>query len=138
FSIFAKRKKTIKMNLEAGQTLGEFIIENQKDFKYSSGELSRLISSIKLATKIVNHKVNLAGLVDILGKFGAENVQGEEQMKLDVFANEAFIKTLSQREVVCGIASEENDEFIQITNTANSHLSKYVVLIDPLDGSSNI
>lgn len=126
------------MNLEAGQTLGEFIIENQKDFKYSSGELTRLLSSIKLATKIVNHKVNQAGLVDILGKFGSENVQGEEQQKLDVFANEVFIKTLSQREVVCGIASEENDEFIRIENKQNCEKSKYVVLIDPLDGSSNI
>jgi fructose-1,6-bisphosphatase I len=126
------------MNLEAGQTLGEFIIENQKDFKYSSGELTRLLSSIKLATKIVNHKVNQAGLVDILGKFGTENVQGEEQQKLDVFANEVFIKTLSQREVVCGIASEENDDFIRIENKQNCEKSKYVVLIDPLDGSSNI
>lgn len=126
------------MKLESGQTLGEFIIENQSDFKYSSGELSRLISSIKLATKIVNHQVNQAGLVDILGKFGAENVQGEEQQKLDVYANEAFIKTLSQREVVCGIASEENDDFIEIVNQQDSTKSKYVVLIDPLDGSSNI
>ncbi|MFV0304649.1 MAG: class 1 fructose-bisphosphatase [Moheibacter sp.] len=126
------------MNLESGQTLGEFIIENQKDFKYSSGELSRLISSIKLATKIVNHKVNQAGLVDILGKFGSENIQGEEQQKLDVFANDVFIKTLSQREVVCGIASEENDDFIEIQNQEHSTKSKYVVLIDPLDGSSNI
>lgn len=126
------------MNLESGQTLGEFIIENQKDFQYSTGELTRLLSSIKLATKVVNHKVNQAGLVDILGKFGAENVQGEEQQKLDVFANEVFIKTLSQREVVCGIASEENEDFIRIERGQDSDKSKYVVLIDPLDGSSNI
>jgi len=126
------------MNLESGQTLGEFIIENQKDFPYSSGELTRLLSSIKLACKVVNHKVNQAGLVDILGKFGTENIQGEEQQKLDVFANEVFIKTLSQREVVCGIASEENDDFIQLESCMNSEKSKYVVLIDPLDGSSNI
>src|SRR5690606_23770752 len=124
--------------MKSSQTLGEFIIDKQKDFQYSSGELSRLLSSIKLATKIVNHQVNQAGLVDILGKFGTENVQGEEQQKLDVFANEAFIKTLSQREVVCGIASEENDDFIEIKHCANSEKSKYVVLIDPLDGSSNI
>lgn len=126
------------MRSKQTQTLGEFIIDNQNDFKYSSGELSRLLSSIKLATKIVNHQVNQAGLVDILGKFGSENVQGEEQQKLDVFANEAFIKTLSQREVVCGIASEENDDFIQIPYCNNTDKSKYVVLIDPLDGSSNI
>ena len=91
-----------------------------------------------MASKIVNQKVNQAGLVDITGKFGTENIQGEEQQKLDVFANEVFIRTLSQREVVCGIASEENDEYIEIINQQNSEKSKYVVLIDPLDGSSNI
>ncbi|MDO5510391.1 MAG: class 1 fructose-bisphosphatase [Weeksellaceae bacterium] len=120
------------------QTLGEFIIENQGDFQYSTGELSRLLSSIRLATKIVNHQVNKAGLVeDILGDVGEDNVQGEAQKKLDVFANETFIKALIQREVVCGIASEENEYFIPVTNGSNAHLSKYVVLIDPLDGSSN-
>lgn len=120
------------------QTLGEFIIENQNEFKYSSGELSRLINSIRLAAKVVNHEVNKAGLVDILGAAGDMNVQGEDQQKLDVFANEAFIKTLTNREIVCGIASEEEDDFIAIKdgNPNNSH--KYVVLIDPLDGSSNI
>ena len=120
------------------QTLGEFIIENQSEFKYSSGELSRLINSIRLAAKVVNHEVNKAGLVDILGAAGDMNVQGEDQQKLDVFANEAFIKTLTNREIVCGIASEEEDDFITIKdgNPNNSH--KYVVLIDPLDGSSNI
>lgn len=120
------------------QTLGEFVIENQKDFRYSTGELTRLLSSIKLASKIVNFKVNQAGLVDILGKFGKENVQGEEQQKLDVFANNAFIRTLSQREVVCGIASEENEYHIEVTEGNLSGNNKYVVLIDPLDGSSNI
>lgn len=126
------------MNTNSHQTLGEFIIENQADFIYSSGELSRLLSSIKLATKVVNYKVNKAGLVNILGEFGNENVQGEKQQKLDVFANETFIDTLSQREVVCGIASEENEDFIAIQPSKNSKNSKYVVLIDPLDGSSNI
>lgn len=120
------------------QTLGEFIIKNQTGFKYSSGELSRLLSSIKLAAKVVNHEVNKAGLVEkILGDMGEENVQGETQKKLDVFANDTFIKALTQREVVCGIASEENESFIPCNEETNSHLSKYVVLIDPLDGSSN-
>lgn len=120
------------------QTLGEFIIDNQDDFKYSTGELSRLLSSIRLATKIVNQQVNKNGLVeDILGDVGEENVQGETQKKLDVFANDTFIKALTQREVVCGIASEENEFYIPVESQANSHLSKYVVLIDPLDGSSN-
>lgn len=120
------------------QTLGEFIIENQEEFKYSSGELSRLINSIRLAAKIVNHEVNKAGLVDILGSIGNENIQGEDQQKLDVFANETFIRALTNREIVCGIASEEEDSFINIEGLKEENENKYVVLIDPLDGSSNI
>ena len=120
------------------QTLGEFIIDKQEDFKYTTGELSRLLSSIRLASKIVNREVNKAGIADIIGRAGNTNVQGEEQQKLDVLANEIFITALSNREVVCGIASEENDDCIEIKSGENGYLSKYVVLIDPLDGSSNI
>ncbi|MCM4156366.1 class 1 fructose-bisphosphatase [Gramella sp. AN32] len=120
------------------QTLGEFIIENQSDFAYSSGELSRLINSIRLAAKVVNHEVNKAGLVDIVGAYGETNIQGEDQQKLDVYANNKFIQTLTNREIVCGIASEENDDFIRIEGHKGDHQNKYVVLIDPLDGSSNI
>lgn len=120
------------------QSLGEFIIENQSEFKYSSGELSRLINSIRLAAKVVNHEVNKAGLVDILGAAGDTNIQGEDQQKLDVYANEAFIKGLTNREIVCGIASEEEDDFITIKGRNEQNDNKYVVLIDPLDGSSNI
>jgi fructose-1,6-bisphosphatase I len=120
------------------QTLGEFIIENQSSFKYTSGELSRLINSIRLAAKVVNYEVNKAGLVDILGTVGETNVQGEDQQKLDVYANEKFIQTLVNRNIVCGIASEEEDSFIAINSTDQNHQNKYVVLIDPLDGSSNI
>jgi fructose-1,6-bisphosphatase I len=119
-------------------TLGEFIINNQREFKYSSGELSRLINSIRLAGKVVNHEVNKAGLVDILGNAGDTNIQGENQQKLDVYANEVFIKTLTNREIVCGIASEEEDDFITIKGSNEKNDNKYVVLIDPLDGSSNI
>ena len=124
--------------MKTHQTLGEFIIEKQDDFQYSTGELSRLLSAIRLASKIVNREVNKAGIADIIGRAGNTNVQGEEQQKLDVLANEIFIAALSQREVVCGIASEENDDIIEIKAGENGHLSKYVVLIDPLDGSSNI
>jgi len=120
------------------KTLGEFIINKQSEFKYSSGELSRLINSIRLAGKIVNHEVNKAGLVDILGTAGAENIQGEDQQKLDVYANEVFINTLVNREIVCGIASEEEDDFISIIGGNKKNDNKYVVLMDPLDGSSNI
>ncbi|RIA10961.1 D-fructose 1,6-bisphosphatase [Flavobacteriaceae bacterium MAR_2010_72] len=120
------------------QTLGEFIIENQSSFKYTSGELSRLINSIRLAAKVVNHDVNKAGLVDIIGAAGEVNVQGENQQKLDVYANKKFIQTLINRNIVCGIASEEEDDFIAINSQDENHQNKYVVLIDPLDGSSNI
>ncbi len=120
------------------RTLGEFIIENQSSFQYSSGELSKLINALRLAAKVVNHEVNKAGLVDIIGKAGDENVQGEEQQKLDVLANEKFIQTLINREIVCGIASEEEDSFISVNSQDKQHQNKYVVLIDPLDGSSNI
>jgi fructose-1,6-bisphosphatase I len=120
------------------QTLGEFIIEHQSSFKYTSGELSRLINSIRLAAKVVNYEVNKAGLVDILGAAGDTNVQGEDQQKLDVYANEKFIQTLINRNIVCGIASEEEDSFIAINSNDQNHQNKYIVLMDPLDGSSNI
>lgn len=120
------------------QTLGEFIIENQSAFSFSTGELSRLINSIRLAAKVVNHEVNKAGLVDIVGSSGGINIQGESQQKLDVFANDIFIKTLTNREIVCGIASEESEEFIRVEGNTESSNNHYVVLMDPLDGSSNI
>ena len=123
---------------DRSRTLGEFIIEKQEEFKYSSGELSRIMNAIRLAAKVVNYKVNKAGLVDITGAAGQINIQGEDQQKLDVYANDVFIKTLTNREIVCGIASEENDDFITVPGGDNSHSNKYVLLMDPLDGSSNI
>ncbi len=126
------------MKSNTRKTLDEFIIEKQEDFQYSTGELSRLLNSILLAARVVSYKVNKAGLVDITGSVGVVNVQGEEQKKLDVYANDVFIQTLVNREIVCGIASEENDNFITIQGFDNGHNNKYVVLMDPLDGSSNI
>ncbi len=120
------------------KTLGEFIIENQNTFKYSSGELSRILNAIRLAAKVVNHKVNKAGLVDITGSSGNINIQDEDQKKLDVLANDIFIHTLINREIVCGIASEENDNFMNVEGHRQENENKYIVLIDPLDGSSNI
>ena len=87
---------------------------------------------------MVNHEVNKAGLVDIIGAVGETNIQGEDQQKLDVYANQKFIQTLINRNIVCGIASEEEDSFISINSQDENHQNKYVVLIDPLDGSSNI
>ncbi len=118
-------------------TLGEFIIENQKDFPYAKGELSALLSSIRLAGKMVNQEINKAGLANILGAAGQENVQGEDQMKLDVMANDLFISTLRNRGEICGIGSEEMEDFISFNEEIHQD-AKYVVLIDPLDGSSNI
>jgi len=119
-------------------TLGEFVIERQSDFPFAKGELSRLLSAIRLAAKVVNREVNKAGLMDdILGAAGEENVQGEQQQKLDVYANEKMIAALKAQQEVCGIGSEENEDFIAFEK-GEATWGKYVVLMDPLDGSSNI
>lgn len=117
------------------KTLGEFIVEKQSDFPHASGELTALLSAIKLGAKIIHRDINKAGLIDILGANGAENIQGEQQMKLDVFANEKLKAALKARGIVAGIASEEEDEFVLFDGVEHG---KYVVLMDPLDGSSNI
>ena len=117
-------------------TLGEFIIERQADFPYAKGELSSLLSDISIAAKIVNREVNKAGLVNILGEAGSDNIQGESQKKLDVFANEQFLAALASGGECAGVASEENDEIILFDGPSSS--GKYIVAMDPLDGSSNI
>jgi len=119
-------------------TLGEFVIDRQKDFPGSSGELSRILSAIRLASKIVNQEINKAGVAThILGAAGSENIQGEQQQKLDVYADEKFINAIEARGVVCGIGSEENDDYIAFESEKCQN-GKYVLLMDPLDGSSNI
>jgi len=123
--------------MERHMTLGEFIIENQKDFPYAKGELSALLSSLKLAGKMVNKSINKAGLAQILGKVGRENVQGESQAKLDLLANDIFVSTLKNRGEICGIASEELENYIAFEDEIHKD-AKYIVLMDPLDGSSNI
>ncbi|MDX2173389.1 MAG: class 1 fructose-bisphosphatase [Bacteroidota bacterium] len=119
------------------KTLGQFIIEKQSDFPYAKGELSRLLRDIGIAAKIVNREVSKAGLVEILGETGEVNIQGEKVKKLDVFANEQFIAAFKAGGEVCAIASEETDEIIPIDSEI-SKSAKYVVAMDPLDGSSNI
>ncbi len=119
-------------------TLAEFIVDRQSDFKYSTGELSRLLTAIRLAAKFVNREVNKAGLVeDIIGAAGNENIQGEEQQKLDVVANNLFINAMRNQGECCAVASEENDNIIIFDNEL-SKKGKYVLMMDPLDGSSNI
>jgi len=113
-------------------------MDRQADFPYASGELSRLLSDIAIASKVVSKDVRRAGLTEnILGSEGSTNVQGEEQQKLDVIADRQFIRIFQAGGEVCGIASEENDDFMPFTSEF-SKKGKYVVLFDPLDGSSNI
>ncbi len=120
--------------MENVTTLGEFIIDRQKDFPGSTGEFSQLLSAIRLASKVVSQQINKAGLLNhILGAAESENIQGEQQQKLDIYANNQFIKALQKRQVICGIASEENDHYIELNQSG-----KYIVAMDPLDGSSNI
>ncbi len=118
-------------------TLEQYIIESEQKFPFATGEFSQLLRDIGLAAKIVNREVNKAGLVDILGFTGDVNVQGERVQKLDMFANEHFVESISVGGQVCVIGSEENDGIIPVTNP-QSRGAQYVVLIDPLDGSSNI
>lgn len=118
-------------------TLGQFIIEKQKDFSYAKGELSRILRDIGIAAKIISREVNKAGLTQILGDYGSVNVQGEDVKNLDIIGNEMFIWALSKGGEVCVMASEENDDIIPLQG-AYSKSGKYVICIDPLDGSSNI
>lgn len=125
------------MNSYKITTLNDFITLRQKDFPYAKGELSSLLSHIGTAAKIVNKKINKAGLVDIIGRAGQVNIQGENQQKLDVFADKVFIDSLKSSGECCGIATEENQTEIVFTEKL-ARKGKYVVCIDPLDGSSNI
>ncbi len=118
-------------------TLGQFIIEKQADFPYAKGEFSRLLRDIGIAAKIVNREVNKAGLVDILGENGTTNIQGEGQKKLDVYADEQFISALRSGGECCVVASEEQDECVYMDSEISKN-AKYIVAIDPLDGSSNV
>lgn len=120
-------------------TLDEFIIHRQKDFPFASGELTGLLRDIGVAAKIVNREVNRAGLVNILGVAGAgsENQTGDVVQKLDLYANDKLIDCLKNSGECCGIASEENEDFISIPSVESKN-AKYVVVFDPLDGSSNI
>jgi fructose-1,6-bisphosphatase I len=118
-------------------TLNDFITLKQKDFPYAKGELSSLLTHIGTAAKMVNKKINKAGLVDIAGHSGSINIQGESQQKLDVYADEVFINALLASGDCCGVATEENQNEIVFTETF-AQKGKYIVCTDPLDGSSNI
>jgi fructose-1,6-bisphosphatase I len=125
------------MNSYKITTLNDFVTLRQKDFPYAKGELSSLLHHIGTAAKIVNKKINKAGLVDIIGRSGEVNIQGENQQKLDVFADKVFINALLASGECCGVATEENQNEIVFTDKF-ARKGKYVVCMDPLDGSSNI
>lgn len=125
------------MKLNQVTVLDEFIVRRQREFPFASGDLSKLLRDIALAAKLINREVNKAGLVDILGATDNTNVHGETVKKLDEFANEQLVGALTVSGKCCGIASEEEDDFVIIDNEL-SRGAKYVVLFDPLDGSSNI
>jgi fructose-1,6-bisphosphatase I len=117
-------------------TIERYIIEQERLFPEATGELSGILYDIALAAKIIANKVRMAGLVDILGRAGSNNVQGEEQEKLDVFANETIIKAMDHGGRLAAMASEEEPDIIPIPD--GFKCGKYVMVFDPLDGSSNI
>ena len=119
------------------KTLNEFIIEKQAEIPFAKGELSGLLQHIGIAAKIINKKVNKAGLVDILGEAGEVNVQGEDQKKLDVFSHEHMVWALKASGDCCGIASEETEGMITFDDDMSKD-ARYIICTDPLDGSSNI
>jgi fructose-1,6-bisphosphatase I len=118
-------------------TLNEFIVQQQNAFPYATGDLSRLLGHIVIAARIVNREVSMAGLADILGETGVENIQGEAVKKLDAFANEQFKSILGSSIEVCGLATEEERDVVSFESDL-SRDGKYIVCMDPLDGSSNI
>ena len=117
--------------------MNEFIVQQQNAFPDAKGDLTRLLGHIGIASKIVNREVNMAGLVDILGVTGKENIQGETVKKLDEFANEQFKTILGSSIEVCGLATEEEKDLVSFESDL-SREGKYIVCMDPLDGSSNI
>ncbi len=121
------------MRTQAIITLEQFIIEKEKNNPQATGSLSQIIRDLVLATRIINREVNKAGLVDIIGAIGGTNIQGEEVQKLDVYAEKQVIDALSRGGETFAVGSEESDEMLILNETG-----KYIVMIDPLDGSSNI
>ncbi len=118
-------------------TLDDFTIQELRSYPNATGELSGLLRSIGLAAKLINAKVRKAGLIDVLGAQGSVNVQGELVQKLDAIANDIFIRALRDGIHCAGLVSEENED-VMIFDDFLSNESKYVVLLDPLDGSGNI
>jgi len=115
-------------------TLDEYIIQAQNRFPGATGELSQLLRDIGLAAKIISREVNKAGITNLLGADGSTNIHGESVKKLDLFADDQLISALDRSLITCMVISEENDGIVRL----NSEGGKYIVYLDPLDGSSNI
>ena len=118
-------------------TLDEFIIKKEREFPGSTGALGSLLRDIGVASKIIHREVNKAGLANILGDAGTNNVHGEDVKKLDLFANDQLIASLTAGTRCAAIGSEENEDIL-VFNREKPERAKYVVAFDPLDGSSNI
>jgi fructose-1,6-bisphosphatase I len=117
-------------------TVQQHILQQQQEISDASGRFSWLLSGITLATKMVEAKIRTAGLSDVLGAIGQTNVQGEQQQKLDVYANQALLHCLGLRDSVAALVSEEDEE--PVTFDRSVETGKYIIVFDPLDGSSNI
>lgn len=115
-------------------TLDEYIIQAQNKFPGATGELSQLLRDIGLAAKIISREVNKAGITNLLGSDGSSNIHGESVKRLDLFADQQLISALDRSMITCMVISEENDGIVRL----NSEGGKYIVYLDPLDGSSNI
>ena len=122
--------------MNIGMTLTKFLLEEQRRLPGSKGNFTAFFSDLVVAAKIISREVNRAGLIDILGAAGNQNVHGEEVQKLDEYANSMFIKTMEHGGHLSGMASEERDEIIKVD--PRYPRGKYLLLFDPLDGSSNI
>jgi fructose-1,6-bisphosphatase I len=132
-NIYSTSMETSRIATPIGTALDRFIKNHQGQFLYASGELSQLLRDIALASKVVNREVNKAGLIDIMGAAGSNNTTGDQQQKLDVLANIRFTRALMKGGEVCALVSEESESYVDLNNEG-----KYVIAIDPLDGSSNI
>ena len=117
-------------------TISRFLIEEERRHPEATGNFTNLLSDIALAAKMIGREVNKAGLVDILGRAGEENVHGEDVQKLDLFANEVMYKAMDHTGLLACMASEESEGFMPIPDKFPS--GDYVLIFDPLDGSSNI
>jgi len=125
------------MGISKGVTnLSRFLLEEQRNFPEATGDFTMILEQIAFAAKIISREVNKAGIVNILGKVDSSNIHGEQQQKLDVFANAKMIQALDHTGKICAMASEEVDDIINIPNKYPK--GKYLVVFDPLDGSSNI